>query len=81
MTSGSAINKIKSKRKDLIKENDIKSSIKSGGENTNIQLFFFFLRIKLYRVLSNFPQYAMKRHLQAAGMCRIHLPRTQSGKD
>lgn len=30
MTSGSAINKIKSKRKDLIKENDIKSSIKSG---------------------------------------------------
>ena len=42
MTSGSAINKIKSKRKDLIKENDIKSSIKSGGKNTNIQLFFFF---------------------------------------
>lgn len=39
MTSGSAIKKIKSKRKDLIKENDIKSSIKS--ENTNIQLFFF----------------------------------------
>ena len=30
MTGGSAINKIKSKRKDLIKENDIKSSIKSG---------------------------------------------------
>ena len=80
MTSGSAINKIKSKRKDLIKENDIKSSIKSGWKNTNIQLFFF-LRIKLYRVLSNFPQYAMKRYLQAAGMYRIHLPRTQSGKD
>lgn len=32
MTSGSAINKIKSKRKDLIKENDIKSIIKSGGK-------------------------------------------------
>lgn len=41
MTSGSAIKKIKSERKDLIKENDIKSSIKSE-ENTNIQLFFFF---------------------------------------
>lgn len=63
MTSGSAINKIKSKRKDLIKENDIKSSIKSG-ENTNIQLFVFFwvffLRIKLHRVLSSFPSMSWK---------------------
>lgn len=83
MTSGSAINKIKSKRKDLIKENDIKSSIKSGGEKYQYPalLFFFFLRIKLYRVLSNFPQYAMKRYLQAVSMCRIHLRRTQSGQD
>lgn len=59
----------------------LRVALNQGGGNTNIQLFFFFLRIKLYRVLSNFPQYAMKRHLQAAGMCRIHLPRTQSGKD
>lgn len=46
MTSGSAINKIKSRRKDLIKENDIKSSIKSGGKYQYPTLFFFFLRIK-----------------------------------
>lgn len=82
MTSGSAINKIKSKRKDLIKENDIKSSIKwGGGIPISSSSFFFFLRIKLYRVLSNFPQYAMKRYLQAVSMCRIHLRRTQSGQD
>lgn len=35
-----AINKIKSKRKDLIKENDIKSSIKSR-KNANIHFFIY----------------------------------------
>lgn len=62
MTSGSAIKKIKSKRKDLIKENDIKSSIKS--ENTNIQLFFF-LRIKLQST-KQLPQYVMERHFTSS---------------
>lgn len=84
MTSGSAINKIKSKRKDLIKENDIKSSIKSG-ENTNIQLFVFFwvffFENKAPQSTKQLPQYVMKRHLQAVGMCKIHLHRPQSGKD
>lgn len=43
MTSGSAINKIKSKRKDLIKENDIKGSIKSGGKIPISNSFFVWL--------------------------------------
>lgn len=38
-----AINKIKSKRKDLIKENDIKSSIKSR-KNANIHFFIYIKR-------------------------------------
>ena len=42
MTSGSAINNIKSKRKDLIKENDIKSSIKSEGGKYQYPAFFFW---------------------------------------
>lgn len=41
MTSGSAINKIKSKRKGLIKENDIKSSIKSGGGECQYSTLLF----------------------------------------
>lgn len=79
MTGGSAINKIKSKRKDLIKENDIKSSIKSGEKNTNIQLFFF--KSKASQSTKPFPQYVMKRHLQVVGMHKIHLCMPESGKD
>lgn len=57
MTSGSAINKIKSKRKDLIKENDIKSSIKSGGEKYQYPalLFFFFFENKALQSTKQLP--------------------------
>lgn len=48
MTSGLAINKIKSKRKDLIKENDIKSTIESG-EKYQYPMQFFFVRQSITR--------------------------------
>lgn len=68
MTSGSAINKIKSKRTDLIKENDIKSSIKSGKkyQQPTLSLFFFFFEKTASQSTKQLPQYVMKRHFTSS---------------
>lgn len=70
MTSGSAINKIKSKRKDLIKENDIKSSIKSGGGKYQYPALFFFFENKALQSTKQLPPichekaFTSSRHVQ-----------------
>lgn len=64
MTSGSAIKKIKSERKDLIKENDIKSSIKSGKKYQYPTLFL--LLNKAPQSVQQLPQYVMKRHFTSS---------------
>lgn len=61
MTSGSAINKIKSKRKDLIKEYDIKSSIKSGGK-TPIFNHVGFSETEALHSTEQLLQYVLKWH-------------------
>lgn len=49
--------------------------------SNSLWFFFFFFENKAPQSTKQLPQYVMKRHLQAVGMCRIHLHRPQSGKD
>lgn len=90
MTSGSAINKIKSKRKDLIKENDIKSSIKSGGKSPPIYSFSSlgwetggrgreWGRIKCSR--DGAAAQCLHQSLTAGSMEQVHLSWPQSSRD
>lgn len=79
-----AINKIKSKRKDLIKENDIKRSIKSRKKNANIHFFFQIfplLRPKHNKVLKPLAEYFMEGHLQRAGVEQVDLWMSDHRKD
>lgn len=85
MTSGSAINKIKSKRKDLIKENDIKSSMESRKKYQYPILFFLFFFFFGSQSTKQLPQYLMKksfasnRHLQNPFVCALAWQRLSWG--
>lgn len=77
-----AINKIKSQRKDLIKENDIRGSIKSR-ENANIHFFFYSFsgggvkRLTMHQVPCSIFHGAS---LQRAGVWKVYLCTSDHGK-